>query len=178
MNIGKICVTIIRTALGITSFNAHHKVPHPWSEIVKNTSQYRNFEPVFGRRAGKAFQIDILNSWIDLLEMIIFYLRCFYRCSDSYRSYFIRWENTLQFRQIFILSRQSFWGTPSQKVPLMNQQRSPALNSYAGHPNFRDFGHLVTVQQGFFCFPSSWALLTRNNSWRSACGGMDRHPCS
>ncbi len=62
-----------------------------------------------------------------------------------------RLENTSQDRQIFIFSFQLFWTIPSQTVPFINQQRSPALNSQAGHCFFWSGEHFFIAQHGLRC---------------------------
>gem|GEM_PF-5585306 len=86
--------------------------------------------------------------------------------------------NTSQHRQIFIFSFQSFWLTPSQMVPLINQQRSPEENSHAGQPFFCLGGHFFTTQHGFCFLPFNANLDIKNKIWRSTCTGTVRHPCS
>ena len=87
-------------------------------------------------------------------------------------------RKTSQDRQIFIFSFQ-FWRTvPSQMVPLINQQRSPAFNSQAGQCAFWLGEHFFIAQPVFLRFLFSAILETKKNICRSAEGGTDRQPCS
>ena len=83
-----------------------------------------------------------------------------------------------QDRQKFIFSRHFFWAVPSQIVPLINQQRSPALNSQAGHCLFFSEGQFFITQHGLLFSKLSFTLDTRKNTCRSTWDGIDRHPCS
>ena len=57
-------------------------------------------------------------------------------------------ENTSQDLQIFIFSFQLPCTVPSQTVPFINQQRSPDLNSQAGHRFFWSGEHFLITQHG------------------------------
>ncbi len=81
-------------------------------------------------------------------------------------------------RQILIFRAQVAWGLPRQMVPLINQQRRPALNSQAGQDSRRGMEQ-SRISQQFFNFPF-WAVFMapRKSNWRSTCTGTLRQPCS
>jgi len=87
-------------------------------------------------------------------------------------------ENTSQDLQIFIFSFQLPCTVPSQTVPFINQQRSPALNSQAGHCFFWSGEHFFIIQHGLRRLRFSPNLERRKNICRSTEAGTDRHACS
>ena len=86
--------------------------------------------------------------------------------------------NTLHWRQIFIFFSQltCFW--PWQIVPLINQQRFPALNSHAGQFCFVSLGHVRITQQGLSFLWGDFLEANRKRTWRSIWTGIFLHPCS
>ncbi len=80
--------------------------------------------------------------------------------------------------QIIIFSFQSFWTTPSQIVPFINQQIFPALNSQAGHFFFRSGVHFFITQHGLTVSFLPVATAVRKMNCLSICPGILRHPCS
>jgi hypothetical protein len=89
-----------------------------------------------------------------------------------------RLENTSQDLQIFIFSFQLPCIVPSQTVPLMNQQRSPDLNSQAGHCFFWPGEHFLIVQHGLRRLRFVSIKETRKYICRSTEAGMLRQACS
>lgn len=85
---------------------------------------------------------------------------------------------TLHLLQIFILVLQSRIGSPAQTVPLINQQREPALNSHAGQVLRVSEGHFRIFQQGRANLCLSVFSVFRSLISRSMWTGTFRHPCS
>jgi hypothetical protein len=86
--------------------------------------------------------------------------------------------NTRHFRQRFIFFSQLSCASPSQIVPLMNQQRCPSWNSQAGHWRFFSTGHFRMFQHRPFVPPGRLLCARRNNICRSIWAGILLQPCS
>lgn len=76
-------------------------------------------------------------------------------------------RNTLQRRQISILAFHVRLDAPLQRVPLINQQKLPALSSHAGHFLRTFVGQRFIVQQGATGLLVLRANIARNRIWRS-----------
>jgi len=109
-----------------------------------------------------------------LIEVKPFY--CIYFCFVVLSAN--RFENTSQDLQISIFSFQLFCTWPSQTVPFINQQRSPALSSQAGHCFLWSGEHFLIAQHGLRRLRFSSILETRKYICRSTEAGMDRQSCS
>src|SRR3989339_1571781 len=96
----------------------------------------------------------------------------FFHCSNILFQGSKKFLNTLQPVHSSILSSQEWWAFPLHLVPLMNQHRSPELNSKAGQ-FFRRLSEQFNMSQHLsLSFP--WfikALEKRNRSWRSTWWG-------
>lgn len=121
----------------------------------------------------------------DLLSFRSFWRNAFRRQTMAmvrYTSHSVRSgsneASTSHFRQTFIFSLQLLRACPSQTVPLMNQQRLPALNSQAGHICLLSGGHPFAFQQGTRGRLAPLCLDARKKTCRSTWAGTFRHPCS
>ena len=85
---------------------------------------------------------------------------------------------TLHLRHIFIFLDQLSWGFPRQSVPLINQQRSPTLNSQAGQASRIEGEHFRISQQRFKSLKTLLFIASKKSIWRSTGTGTFRHPCS
>lgn len=85
---------------------------------------------------------------------------------------------TSHLRHIFIFLDQLSWGFPRQIVPLINQQRSPTLNSQAGQASRIEGEQFRISQQGFKSLTTLFFIASKKSICRSTAGGTFRHPCS
>ncbi len=87
-------------------------------------------------------------------------------------------RNISHCRQSFIFFPQFSWYLPWQNVPLINQQKYPALYSQAVQFSLHSTGQLRISQQGPVLSSDDLLRDRRNNNCRSALAGMFLHPCS
>ena len=71
--------------------------------------------------------------------------------------------NTLHCRHNCIFSSQLSLNSPSQKVPLINQHKCPALNSQAAQFSLHSLGHSCISQHGLTFSSKNLFMDSRNN---------------